>query len=88
MLARWEPFSPMRLIDKTHQLQGQGESLSPQMSRGSFHRKISSQDLLDNRRASLMNITETIDEEQQAEAEAEQEEETETKIEVEKVDQE
>ncbi|CDW90061.1 UNKNOWN [Stylonychia lemnae] len=67
MLARWEPFSPMRLMDKTLQLQGQGESLSPPYNRGGFHRKISSQDLLENRRASMMVVSDTINESQEAE---------------------
>lgn len=65
MLARWEPFSPQRLLDKTLQMQG-GEGGSGQQ----YHRRASSSDIgQEVKRASKVHIQDVISEQQAEEEE-------------------
>lgn len=64
MLARWEPFSPQRLLDKTLQMQG-AEGGSGQQ----YHRRASSSDIGQVKRASKVNIQDVISEQQAEEEE-------------------
>ncbi len=61
MLARWEPFSPQRLLDKTLQMQGDGGQ--------QYHRRASSSDISSMKRPSKANITDVINEQQAEEEE-------------------
>lgn len=63
MLAKWEPFSPAKLLDKTLQIQGDGGSGQQ------YHRRGSSSDINQMKRASKVGIQDVINEQQPEEEE-------------------
>ncbi|CDW74100.1 UNKNOWN [Stylonychia lemnae] len=66
MLAKWEPFSPQRLLDKTHKMHNQG--IDPHLTHAAAYHKMSS-DVNHNKRNSFVNppdvIAENVVEEEQ-----------------------
>ena len=71
LLARWEPFSPQRLRDKSHQLTGEGGSGFAPINRPTYHTKLSSSDLDKQRKTSVRKTPSDSIEENLAEDEEE-----------------